>query len=66
MPLQINSLKKLLNCQLIQKYTEEYDKLAATKKLRDIHKTWSDCKSKLRKEYQILVLRLAMTVYWLT
>jgi head-tail adaptor len=32
------------------KYTQEANKLATTKKWRDIHKTWAEYKGKPRKE----------------
>ena len=43
-------------------YKQEADKLATTKKLRDIHKTWAEYKDKPWKEVvQILDSRQGMT-----
>jgi len=48
--LQVDTLKKHLNCNIAMKYKQEADKLAATKKWRDIHKIWAEYKGKPMKE----------------
>ena len=45
-----DSLKKLWNCKIAMKYKKEADKLATTKKWRDIHKIWAEYKGKPKKE----------------
>ena len=49
-PLQADTLKMLLNCKIAMKYKQEADKLAATKKWRDIHKILAEYKGKPRKK----------------
>jgi hypothetical protein len=39
-----------LNCKITKEYEQEANKLAATKKWRDIHKIWVEFKVKPRKE----------------
>jgi head-tail adaptor len=43
-------LKNLLSSKIATKYKQEADKLAATKKWRDIHKIWAEYRDKPGKE----------------
>jgi len=48
--LQADSLKKLLNSKIANKYKQVADELATTKKWREIHKIWVEYKGKPRNE----------------
>jgi hypothetical protein len=46
MPPHADTLKKLLNGKIATEYIQEADDLAATKKWREIHKSWAEYKGK--------------------